>query len=91
MIGKTIANTHTMVYIYVYKEVCAMRTNIVLEDDLVREAFKHSRATTKKELIHCALKEYVENHGRRDLSDLKGKISFKDDYDYKKLRQGDPA
>jgi Arc/MetJ family transcription regulator len=68
-----------------------MRTNIVLEDDLVRKAFKYSRATTKRELIHCALKEYVENHGKRDLSDLKGKISFIHDYDYKKLRQGNPA
>jgi Arc/MetJ family transcription regulator len=75
----------------VYKEVYTMRTNIVLEDNLIREAFKHSRATTKKELIHCALKEYVENHGRRDLSDLKGKISFSHDYDYKKLRQGNPV
>ncbi len=29
-----------------------MRTNIVLEEDIVREAFKYSRAKTKKDLIH---------------------------------------
>jgi Arc/MetJ family transcription regulator len=28
-----------------------MRTNIVLDDDLVKEAFKYSGARTKKELI----------------------------------------
>ena len=37
-----------------------MRINIVLDDDLVQEAFKSSGAKTKKELIHLALKEFVE-------------------------------
>jgi Arc/MetJ family transcription regulator len=63
-----------------------MRTNIVLDDDLINEAFKHSRAKTKKELIHEALKEYVENRRRMDLRELKGKINFQEGYDYKKLR-----
>jgi Arc/MetJ family transcription regulator len=76
-----------MVCIYVYKEVYTMRTNIVLDDNLVREAFKYSKATTKKDLIHCALREYVQNHARRNLSDLKGRIAFRNGYDYKKMRQ----
>ena len=63
-----------------------MRTNIVLDDELMDEAFKRSWAKTKKELIHEALKEYVENRKKMDLRDLKGKIDFHDDYDYKKLR-----
>jgi Arc/MetJ family transcription regulator len=37
-----------------------MRTNVVLNDKLVEEAFKFSQAiSTKKELIEIALKEYV--------------------------------
>jgi len=64
-----------------------MRTNIVLDDELVKEAFKYSRAKTKKELIHEALREYVENRRRMDLRELRGKISFRDDYDYKSLRR----
>ena len=28
-----------------------MRTNIVLDDELVREAFEHSNAKTKRELV----------------------------------------
>ena len=64
-----------------------MRTNIVLDDELVREAFKYSPARTKKELIHEALREYVENRRRKDLRELKGKIDFREDYDYKSLRK----
>jgi Arc/MetJ family transcription regulator len=64
-----------------------MRTNIVLADDLVKEAFKFSQVRTKRELINVALKEYVQNHGRLNLMDLKGKIAFPRDYDYKKMRR----
>ena len=65
-----------------------MRTNIVLDDDLVKEAFKYSGARTKKELIHLALQELVENKQRLNLLDLEGKIEFEADYDYKRLREG---
>ena len=65
-----------------------MRTNIVLDDELVNEALKHSHARTKRELIQEALKEYVENRRRMDLRQLRGKISFHNGYDYKKLREG---
>ena len=65
-----------------------MRTNIVLDDDLVKEAFKYSGARTKKELIHLALQELVENKQRLNLLDLEGEIEFDADYDYKRLREG---
>ncbi len=65
-----------------------MRTNIVLDERLLKEALKYSKAHTKKELIHNALKEFVESHKRKDLRELKGKIEFREDYDYKKLRRG---
>jgi len=64
-----------------------MRTNIVLDAMLVEEAFKVSHAKTKKELVHQALKEFVENRKRLNLLDLFGKIKFKDSYDYKKMRE----
>jgi Arc/MetJ family transcription regulator len=63
-----------------------MRTNIVLDDNLVKEAIKLSRVKTKKELIHLALKEFVENKRRRNLLDLEGKIEFAEGYDYKQMR-----
>ena len=63
-----------------------MRTNIVLDDNLVKEAIKLSGVKTKKELIHLALKEFVENKRRRNLLDLEGKIEFAEGYDYKQMQ-----
>lgn len=65
-----------------------MRTNIVIDDELIEKAFKYSRTKTKKDLIHEALKKFVENHSRKDLRRLKGKIHFREDYEYKTLRKG---
>ena len=65
-----------------------MRTNIVLDDELVEEAFRHSNAKTKRELVDLALREFVANHKRKDVRELRGKITFHPGYDYKKLREG---
>jgi Arc/MetJ family transcription regulator len=65
-----------------------VRTNIVLDDELVEEAFRHSNAKTKRELVDMALREFVDNHRRKDVRELRGKISFHPGYDYKKLREG---
>jgi Arc/MetJ family transcription regulator len=65
-----------------------MRTNIVLDERLVKKAMKLSRTMTKKELVNQALKEFVENRKRLNLMDLAGKIEFAKDYNYKELRTG---
>lgn len=65
-----------------------MRTNIVLDDELVEEAFRHSDAKTKRELVDRALREFVDNHKRKDIKELRGQITFHPGYDYKKLREG---
>jgi Arc/MetJ family transcription regulator len=65
-----------------------MRTNIVLDDRLVKEGLKLGRTKTKKELVNQALKEFVENRKRLNLMDLAGKIKFTKDYNYKALRIG---
>ena len=53
-----------------------MRTNIVIDDELMKEAFSVSRATTKKDLIHEALREMIRLKKRKDLTELSGRISF---------------
>jgi Arc/MetJ family transcription regulator len=65
-----------------------MRTNIVLDDRLVKEALKLTRVKTKKELVNQALKEFVENRKRLNLMDLFGKVEFAKNYNYKALREG---
>jgi len=65
-----------------------MRTNIVLDESLIDEALRLSNAKTKKELVHKALQEFVDNRKRRNLLDLSGKIKFAKRYDYKAMREG---
>ena len=65
-----------------------MRTNIVLDDHLIKEAFRLSRARTKKDLVHEALRELIRVRSRKSLLDLRGKIRFSDGYDPKPLRAG---
>lgn len=64
-----------------------MRTNIVIDDDLINEGLKLSNLKTKKALIQFVLQEYIQNQRKKNMIDLKGKIAFSEDYNYKKLRQ----
>ena len=67
-----------------------MRTNIVLNDQLVSEAFKYaSNIHTKKALVEMALLEFIRHRKMKDLRELKGKILFAKGYDHKKKR--DPS
>lgn len=65
-----------------------MRTNVVLDDTLLKRAFQCSKAKTKKELLHEALQELIASRQRRDLRELRGKVAFEEGYDYKKMRKG---
>ena len=64
-----------------------MRTNVVLDDELINEAIRLSGAKTKKDVISIALQEFVASKKRRNLLELAGKIKFRSDYDYKALRE----
>ena len=64
-----------------------MRTNIVIDDKLLQEAFKYTSFNTKKALIELALREFVENHQRQDIRELVGQVKLSTSYDYKTLRK----
>ena len=64
-----------------------MRTNIVIDDKLLSEAFSVSDAKTKKALVEEALEVLIRLKKRRDLTKLAGNIEFYEDYDHKKMRQ----
>ena len=63
-----------------------MRTNVVIDDKLIQEARRLSKLKTKKEIIHKALEEFIQNRKRLDLREVRGKIRFAEGYDYKKMR-----
>ena len=64
-----------------------MRTNIIIDDELLEEAFSVSKARTKKDLVREALSELIRLRKRKDLSELAGSIEFHQGYDHKKLRK----
>lgn len=63
-----------------------MRTNIFIDENLLKKVMEIAGVKTKKEAVEIALREYLENHTRKNLLDLKGKIMFAEDYDYKRMR-----
>ena len=64
-----------------------MRTNIVIDDELLAEAFSVSAARTKKDLVHEALRALIQIKKRKDMTELAGIIELHEDYDYKSLRR----
>jgi Arc/MetJ family transcription regulator len=72
-------NTHKEVY---------MRTNIVLDDKLVKDAMKASGAKTKREVVSLGLRELLRVKAQKNLLDLRGLGLIDPAYDYKKARAG---
>ena len=64
-----------------------MRTNVMIDDGLLEEAFSLTKIKTKKELLKTALEELIENRKRKDIREIRGKINFHEDYNYKEMRR----
>lgn len=64
-----------------------MRTNIVIDEKLLKTAFRYTNVKTKKQLIELTLKEFIENHQRRDIREIQNQICLDPNYDYKKSRE----
>ncbi len=64
-----------------------MRTNLVLDDDLIEEARRLTGIRTKKDLVREALKTLIDIRRRKSLLDLRGKIELARAYDHKTLRR----
>ena len=55
------------------------RTNIVLDDRMVREGLRRFRCRSKRELVHLALTELLKRSRRRDLLSLRGHVRWEGD------------
>lgn len=64
-----------------------MRTNMVLDNDLVEEALTLTGVKTKSDLVRLAIVELIRSRKRKNLLDLAGKIEFSDNFDHKKARE----
>ncbi|WP_439539224.1 type II toxin-antitoxin system VapB family antitoxin [Sphingomonas sp.] len=58
-----------------------MRTNIVIDDQLMADAMRASGAKTKKEAVEEALRTMIRIRGQEDIRKLRGKIQWVGDLD----------
>ncbi|MBK1652821.1 type II toxin-antitoxin system VapB family antitoxin [Halorhodospira halochloris] len=58
-----------------------MRTNIVIDDQLMDEALKASGCETKKEAVEQGLRLLVQRSKQQQIRNLRGKIKWEGDLD----------
>ena len=63
-----------------------MRTNIVLDDKLVKEAMRLAKVSTMREAVAIALQRFVQSGKQRKLLELYGAGGMRKAYNYKKVR-----
>ncbi|MCB9766578.1 MAG: type II toxin-antitoxin system VapB family antitoxin [Candidatus Omnitrophica bacterium] len=63
-----------------------MRENSDLDENLIGEAMKIGGFKTKRDAVNHALKEYVRRNKQLGILDLFGKVEYREDYDYKRVR-----
>ncbi len=56
-----------------------MRTNIVIDDKLMREALKSTGAKTKREAVELGLRTLVQLGRQQQMRTLRGKIAWEGD------------
>lgn len=56
-----------------------MRTNIVIDNELMNEALKVSGLTTKKAAVEEGLKLLVQRKKQKSIKKLRGKLAWKGD------------
>ena len=58
-----------------------MRTNIVIDDDLMSDALKASGLRTKREAVEEGLKALIRLRQQADIRKLRGKLNWEGDLD----------
>ena len=59
--------------------IVCMRTNIEIDDDILREAQRLVGSRTKRETVDFALRELVARHHRIGVLDLRGRVRWEGD------------
>lgn len=64
-----------------------MRTNIVIDDDLIKEAMILSQLKTKKAVVESGLKLLIQMKKQEKIKSLRGKLKWDGDLDSMRLDQ----
>lgn len=62
-----------------------MRTNIEIDDRLMRDTLKATGLKTKREVVELALKELLRLRRQSDLKKLRGKVHWEGDLEKMRL------
>ncbi len=62
------------------------RTNIVLDEDLVKAGLKATGLKTRKDLVNYALQDLLCREAQKKILDLRGKVNWEGDLS--EMRQG---
>ena len=62
-----------------------MRTNIDIDDRLMREAMKRSGAPTKRAAVEAGLRLLAETHAQASIRRLRGKVRWEGDLNQSRL------
>jgi len=58
-----------------------MRTNIVIDDDLMAEALRQTGAKTKREVVELGLRALVRQRRRAEIRQYRGELDWQGDLD----------
>ncbi|MCG2777705.1 MAG: type II toxin-antitoxin system VapB family antitoxin [Desulfobacterales bacterium] len=64
-----------------------MRTNIIIDDDLMNQAMALSQLKTKKAVVESSLKLLVQIKKQEQIKSLRGKLKWDSDLDEMRLDQ----
>ena len=62
-----------------------MRTNIVIDDDLMRDALKATGAKTKREAVELGLRTLLKLRKQQQIKTLRGRINWQGDLERMRL------
>jgi Arc/MetJ family transcription regulator len=65
-----------------------MRTNIEIDDRLMRQAMRCSGARTKRAAVEAGLRLLAETHAQGAIRRLRGKVRWKGDLEQSRLGRG---
>jgi Arc/MetJ family transcription regulator len=60
--------------------------NLQIDETLLEQAKNLAGLATKRETVNEALREFIQARLQEQLLELRGKVEFHDDYDYKVMR-----
>ena len=62
-----------------------MRTNIDIDDDLMRQAMRSSGASTKRAVVEEGLRLLIQTRGQASMRRLRGKVKWQGDLQRSRL------